>query len=35
MALKKEFVTVGGDGALAIDLALAPWSIARITEVAQ
>ena len=35
IALKKEFITVGRDGTLAIELTLAPWSIARITEVAQ
>jgi hypothetical protein len=33
MALRKEFVTVGADGMLAVDSTLAPWSIACITEV--
>jgi len=33
MALQKEFVTVGRDGILALERTLAPWSIARVTEV--
>lgn len=33
MALRKEFVTAGADGMLAVDITLAPWSIVCITEV--